>query len=342
MTTNRMGTLALATLLLSGPVFGQDVPNVKGHVISPAGIPLPGVEVRVEGVGTLVRTDDGGAFVLVNAPKGYQMLQFRRIGYLPATIPLKVPETTDTLKVMMVPIPPTLDTVQVTAHLNVLAGIVLDPKNRPIAGADVDIIGSKAGETTTDEGGWFTFTSVKSGVVVVRARKPGYLMGMYSLRLEDWRGVVLRMDTLETKLRSAAKADQSGIGNSVEFAWTETKQRIAMRGSRAVIVTREELAPFADMSLGEAVRRTESGSMLASDLQAAGSNFCVLQDGKQLVGSTTLDMYRADDVDFVELYPPGTEVSGSVAHYVRGGGCRPVRSVGMRGRGVFYAVVWMR
>jgi hypothetical protein len=53
-------------------------------------------------------------------------------------------------------------------------------------------------------------------------------------------------------------------------------------------------------------------------------------------------MYRADDVDFVELYPPGTESSGSVARYVRGGGCRPVRTPGLRSRGVFYAVVWMR
>ena len=332
----------IAAFTLAVSAFAQDVPNVRGHVISPAGIPIPGVEVRLEGTGTLVRTDDDGTFILVNAPKGYQMLQFRRIGYLPATIPIKVPETSDTLKVMMVPVPPTLDTVQVVAHLNVLAGIVLDPKNRPIASANVDIIGSKSGETITDEGGRFTFTSVRSGVVVVRARKPGYLMGMYSLRLEDWRGVVLRMDTLETKLRSAARADMSGIGNAVEFAWTETRQRIGMRGSRATIVTREDLGPFADMSLGEAVRHTESGSMLTVDLQNAGTNVCVIQDGKQMVGSTTLDMWRADDVDFVELYPPGTEMSGSVARYTRGAGCRAVRTPGQRTRGVFYAVVWMR
>jgi hypothetical protein len=332
----------IAAFALAVSAFAQDAPNVRGHVVSPAGIPIPGVEVRLEGVGTLTRTDEGGAFSLVKAPKGYQMLQFRRIGYLPATIPVKVPETSDSLKVMMVPMPPTLDTVQVVAHLNVLAGIVLDPKNRPIAGATVDMIGSKTGEATTDEGGWFTFTSVKSGLVVVRARKPGYEMAMYSLRLEDWRGLVLRMDTLATKMRSATRADVSGIGNAVEFAWTETRQRIAMRGSRATIVTREELAPFSDMSLGEAVRHTESGSMLTVDLQNAGTNVCVVQDGKQLVGSTTLDMWRADDVDFVELYPPGTETSGSVARYTRGGGCRPVRTPGQRSRGVFYAVVWMR
>jgi hypothetical protein len=150
------------------------------------------------------------------------------------------------------------------------------------------------------------------------------------------------MDTLETKLRSAARADMSGIGNAVEFAWTETRQRIAQRGSRAVIVTREDLAPFADMSLGEAVRHTESGSIVTADLENAGINVCVVQDGKQLVGATTLDMYRADDVDFVELYPPGTETTGSVARYARGGGCRPVRTPGLRARGAFYAVVWMR
>lgn len=342
MTTTRACGVALATILLTAAAAAQDVPNLRGRVITPAGAALPDVEVGIEGAKATARTDMKGAFVFVNVKKGFQNLQFRRIGYLPATISVKVPEMSDTLSVMLVPIPPTLDTVQVKAKLNVVAGIVLDAQNRPVVGAMVDMIGAKSDHMLSDEGGWFTFTSVRSGVVVVRARKEGYEMATHSMPLEDWRGIVLHLDTIDAKPHSAKRADLSGIGNAVEFAWKETQQRLTMRGPRAIIVTREDLAPFADMNLGEAVRHTEPGASLSQDLGYAATNVCVIEDGKKLIGSTSLDMYNADDVDWVEIYPPGEEPSGSLARYARGGGCRAVRSASGRGRGVLYAVVWLR
>ncbi|HEY4657884.1 MAG TPA: carboxypeptidase-like regulatory domain-containing protein, partial [Gemmatimonadaceae bacterium] len=239
---------------------------------------------------------------------------------------------------------PVLDTVRVVAQLHVLAGVVLDDKYRPIAGAIVDLIGSTHAETATDSGGSFVFTSVKGGKVVVRARKPEYEMGMHSVNLEDWRGLVLLLEPLERNLRPSKRAEYSGFGNAVEFTWKETQQRLAVtHGARAVIVTREELAPLGAMTLGQALRYTRSGALLAADLQYAGANFCVIEDGRVFVGPTTLDLYRAGDVAFVELYPPGTESSGSLVHYTRGGGCRVLRLPGRtRTSGVFYAVIWMR
>jgi hypothetical protein len=66
----------------------------------------------------------------------------------------------------------------------------------------------------------------------------------------------------------------------------------------------------------------------------------VLENGYLWVGYTTLDAFEADVVDFVELYPPGTESSGSVQSYLRNAGCRP--SGTRPGRGTFYAVIWLR
>ncbi|MFI5310049.1 MAG: collagen binding domain-containing protein [Gemmatimonadales bacterium] len=341
MQRNRMFAAAVAAVVAATPAVAQERPNVRGVVTAPSGAPIAGVEVRLE-ERAVTRTDEHGDFYFVNAPKGIQTLTFRRIGYLPAALAVKVPESSDTLTVVMVATPPTLDTVQVVAKLNVLAGIVIDAKNQPVPGAMVDVLGTKTAATTTDENGWFTFTSVKSGTVVVRARKPGYAMSTHSMMLEDWRGLVLHMDTLETKLGSAKRADISGIGNTVEFAWKETQQRIAMRGSRATIITREELAPYFDQPLGEAVRLSRAGTTLASDLHDYMNSMCVLQDGRTIIGSTTLDMFEARDVDFVELYPPGSEPSGTIARYMRGGGCRALRTPGQRSRGPFYAVVWIR
>jgi hypothetical protein len=332
MKTPRSCALALATILLTSAAIGQDPPNVIGHVVSPAGVPLADVEVRVEGGTLAARTDGTGAFALVNAPTGYQNLGFRRIGYLPATISLKVPDISGTVKVMMVPIPPTLDPVQVTARMNVIAGIVLDPHNRPVPGALVDIIGVKNAQAISDEGGGFTFASVQSGVVVVRARKEGYAMATYSLPLEDWRGLVLHLDSIDAKPHSGRRAELSGIGNAVEATWTQTRLRLSRRAVNSVVVTREDLAPLADMHLGEAIRHAGAAASLAVDLRPGARNICVIEDGRRVIGLTSLDTYNTDDVDWVELYPPGTE--GSLGRLGQGGGCNRLSS--------FFAVVWFR
>jgi len=329
MTTTRACAVALVALLLAAPLSAQEEPNVRGQVTTPAGAPLADVEVRLEGSRAAVRTDLAGTFDLIRAPAGYQNLEFRRIGYLPTTISVKVPEVSGAVRVMMVPLPPALDTVRVTARMNVIAGIVLDPHNRPVQGAMVDMIGVKTGGTTSDEGGWFSFASVRSGVVVVRARKEGYAMATYSLPLEDWRGLVLHLDSIDAKPHSARRADLSGIGNSVEMAWTQAQQRLLRKGPLDVVVTREDLAPLADLNLGEAIRHTRAAAPLAMDARA---RVCIIEDGWQLIGMASLDMYNADDVDWVEFYPNG--VSGTLARIGEGGGCDRTRST--------FAVVWLR
>ena len=77
-------------------------------------------------------------------------------------------------------------------------------------------------------------------------------------------------------------------------------------------------------------------------LDLSSNRACVLEDGRRSVGFATLDLYRADDVEFVELYPPGTEPSGTVARYLRGAGCPSSSTVGGRSAPPFYAVIWMR
>jgi len=242
----------------------------------------------------------------------------------------------------MLPTPRNLDTVRVTASLNVLAGVVVDDKNRPIPGASVEMVSGTNLSATTDSSGWFTFTSVRSGTVLVRARKLGFTPLTTSLRLEDWRGVVIHLEPIDDKLSGSKLEDASGFGNTSTFAWRETQQRLAMKGSRAIVIPREELEPFDDYPLGQAIQRTPTGSTETSDLNAASTNICVLINGKNTVGPSSLGNFRTEDVEFVELYPPGTEMSGSVVRYLRNAGCRRVSVPGSFVVGVFYAVVWLR
>jgi hypothetical protein len=326
-----VGTTALA-----------QAPNITGKVVTPVGVPIAGAEVKVGGTNASTRTDERGTFSFVNAPKGVQALLVRRIGYLPTSLSVRVPEASDTVTVQMVPAGAGLDTVQVVASLNVLAGVVIDSANRVVPDANVEIIGTRSASASTDANGAFAFTSVRSGAVVLRVRKLGYEPTMFSVQLDDWRGVVLRLSRLDATLSASKRQDKSGFGARAEWVWNETHDRLVRRGVLATVVSREELAPFGNLSLGQAIRLTKGGGLASTELQPTGNDVCVLIDGSRIVGSTNLDSFRADEVSFVELYPPGSETSGTVARYLRGAGCRGLRLSASRARGPYYAVVWLR
>ena len=333
--------LACASVVALAAAGAQDAPNLRGTVKSVSGNPIEGVEVRIEGSSFVTRSGRDGTFAFVNAPKGPQLLLFRLLGYLPATSEVRVP-TVDPVEVSMLPTPRNIDTVRVVASMNILAGVVVDHKDKPIPGATVEILAGPLTTVTTDSSGWFTFTSVRDGSVLVRARKLGFSPLTTSIRLEDWRGLVIHLEPIDDKLTGSRLDDASGFGNTSTFVWRETQQRLAMKGVRAVVIPREELAPYDEYPLDQAIVRTQSGAIETSDLSAARENICVLLNGKNTVGPSTLGIFRTEEVEFVELYPPGTEVSGSVPRYLRSAGCRRVQTPGSLTSGVFYAVVWLR
>jgi hypothetical protein len=283
MTLTRTLAATIASMLAIAAVGAQDAPNLVGKVHSVAGTPIEGVEVRIEGSKLVTRSDRAGNFAFVKAPKGPQVLLLRLLGYLPAKTETRVP-TADPVEVSMLPLPRNLDTVRVVASLNILAGIVVDAKDKPVPGATVEMLSGPNTTVTTDSSGWFTFTAVKDGSVLVRARKIGFAPLTTSIYLEDWRGLVIHLEPLDYNLTGSRLEDASGFGNTSAFVWTETQQRISMRGAHSIIVPREELAPFDDYPLGQAIKRTRTGSTEAADLNAAGGNICVLLNGKNTVG----------------------------------------------------------
>ena len=108
------------------------------------------------------------------------------------------------------------------------------------------------------------------------------------------------------------------------------------------MVSREELAAYGGSSLETALMRAPSAAFVANDLQYAGLRTCVLLDGYRAVGPASLAGFRADDAEFVEIYPPGTELTSSVARNMTTVRCPAVRWPGSSRRGPLYVVVWSR
>lgn len=317
-------------------------PNVSGRVLSSAGIPVAGIEVQIDGTPLSTRTDTRGRFAFTGAPGGPQDVIARGIGYLPARAAVRVPERSLDVTITILAQPTTLDTVTVREKVTVLSGIVVDERDQPVAGATVQIASTDRRTVTTGEDGWFTITGLREGTVVFRTTKEGYFMANNAVRLTEWRGVVVRLETLPDRMGATARGDRSGTSNNAIIAWRDAALRMSMRSGRAVVISSDDLAPFANMALGEALMLSKTAMHLATDLTRARMAICVVQDGRRAIGSTTLDTWRADEVEMVELYPPGTDASGTVARYLRGAGCRAEFTAQGRTRGAFYAVLWMK
>lgn len=319
-------------------------PPLRGHVRSSDGQPLAGAEVNVDEARSSIRTDAKGDFLIANLPKGIHSINVRLIGYLPAAVEIVTKQVNDSVTLTLVKSRQELDTVKVRARINVLAGIVVDGLDRPIPGAQVDILGDKLrGSTdTTGSDGWFRFNAVKSGPIIVRVVKDGYMGATASIDLSDWRGIVIHMDQIDSTLSSWRQKLLSGFANTERHVWLETQQRLAQRNVQSIIVTREELAPLSDLPLGEAITHARSAINLLRDMQVSQNVACVLLNGRQLVGQVSLDSYDTEDVEFVELYPPYMPVPASVRAYLTQSGCRSAGSALRDSRGILYAVVWLR
>ena len=334
-------TIGLLFALTSAAAHAQGAnpPGVSGRVTTVDGSPLAGVDVRFDDANAATRTDAAGKYRLSTAPRGVHVLRFRRIGYLPGALTVSIPLGADSADVVMIASRSVLDTVKIRARIYDVGGIVVDEKNHPIPGAAIDVIGGVSiGSIASDAGGWFDFPSVKTGPLILKARKAGFAEATYSLDLEDSRGIVLHMESLPADISRSKAISLSGFGTTDEYVWTETRNRIARRDALSRIVSRDQLAAFHGVSLGEAIRMLDVGNAIRVALVTGNDQVCVLEDGYLRVGLTTLDAFQVDMVDFVELYPPGSESSGSVRRYLENAGCRSRRSRA----DPFYAVIWLR
>lgn len=340
-----VGALCVMCSFRAGAQLPAVTPQpLVGHVRSTDGQPLAGAEVNVDDARTSIRTDARGVFTVENLPKGIHSLRVRLIGYLPAALEFVTRQLNDTLSLTLVKSRQELDTVKVRARINVLAGIVVDGLNRPIPGAQVDIIGDKirGSSDTTGSDGWFRFNAVRTGPIIVRVIKDGYAGATASIDLSDWRGIVIRMDQIDSSLSNWRRKLLSGFANTERHVWLETQQRLAERNVQSIIVTREELAPLDSLPLGDAITHSRSAINLLRDMQVSHNVACVLLNGRQLVGQVSLDTYDTEDIEFVELYPPYMQPPASVQAYLTIAGCRSAGSALSDSRGILYAVVWLR
>ena len=350
-----MGALLGTTITLAAASLGaQDTVgrmvstgSLTGTVADTGGRPLSAVDVVVVGTALRTRSRADGRFLLGGIPVGAYQVIFRRLAYEPASFTLDaVPGAQHSVAVTLGPLSQRLDTVTVTAQVfNELGGVVTDSLDRPLEDAEILVVGSGLRMRTRADGR-FLFLDVAPGKYLLRVRKLGYRPHQRSLemlrRLE--RNITAKLSPLARELTPVVIRAQSGFDPRAEVIQRDFETRRKMAGSHADFLTQEELARLGRTRLDFAIRETAAGI----NAKMMGRTACVLEDGfkpasgsydnRGMNESSAIASYFADQVDAVEIYPAGTELSMTAC--ARFGAIRGCNCDGFRTPPVI--VVWLK
>lgn len=105
---------------------------------------------------------------------------------------------------------------------------------------------------------------------------------------------------------------RSGFGRDT-FAFLDLHRRLAWKATNAAVVSREELDRFGSTNLCDALALTASGMKAGRRaVDCRSQPQCLLINGERPF-IRPLEMFNADDVEAVEIFPMGSDWSGTIA-----------------------------
>lgn len=256
---------------------------VAGTVRDPQGDALEGALIEILGSGRSTRSVTDGRFVIDYVPAGPSTLRFSLQGYLPAQADIRVADdSATTLEVVLVPDGQPLAPVRVIGKSRGrIFGSVVDSLGRPLPGVSVGLVGTR-GTTMTDSAGSFRFLDLAPGQYLVEARRVGFELSRYPVRMTDNLERIVTM-----RLRAGPMALSRVELHNTEVAAQEAQSRLAMRSmTKSFIMSREDLREFGRAPLDVVLARSAFRDYLRGTKWDAGAldTMCVLVDGWRALG----------------------------------------------------------
>ena len=325
----KLSCAALALFIAASTAHAQ-TGDIRGRVTDSTGTPVVDAQLFLSPGDRRTLSDDDGSFGFLQLKAGAYTLQVRRIGYQPQTVSITVgARGVAPAPIKLVPIPRVLDSIRVFEQANGLryTGVVLDERSAPMEGAIVMVPG-KIREIRTDASGRFSVEGFRVGTVIARIRKIGYVPQMHSLDLDRSLVDSIRMKRLGQNLTPVQVTVQSGFGKDT-FAYRDLDERMRWKSEQSYVVSREEFAEQGTTDLTNAIRYSRTGGRYGGTLSHPMPDGCIIINGERALTDWPLTAFHADEVETVEVYPPKSDVSGSLENR----GCDPKKQV---------YVIWMR
>jgi hypothetical protein len=255
--------------------------------------------------------------------------------------------------------PQPLPRVTIEAEIkNQVGGVVFDRKDAPVPGVRVEFIGLDK-RLMTDSAGRFNLTDLKPGLYLMQFSKSGYRVAQRSVRVTEKleREVAVRLEPIG---RSRYTAEVAAV------VAKEADSRLGLRTFDGAVIGRDELEKFKKGRLidvlpwtsgREAVKRTSMECVLVDGHEPAmNGGPAMARDTRGPRGQRVnmgagrsgpppppperkvswLSHFRADEVEFVEIYPQDSDGSRTLCQrFTTSSGCScPPEASGV--------VIWLR
>ena len=338
--------------------------TIAGVVRDSTGAPIADAEVVVRELTQGTRTNARGEFTLRDIPPGAYQVWFRRLGYRSVDYNWEArPGERTEVTVVLHSVPRTLDPVVVRAEedrrikgTSSILGLVVDSSGTPVDEAEVQLVGANRIGVTRTNGG-FLFRPLPVGQYLIRVRKLGYAPTNMTLNLVDHddREVIIKMRALPVTLDAMTIAARSGYAPD-DHALEDLDKRLRWQSFKTIVAGRDRLETFGTMGLDQAMAglggagAIQVAARMAQAKQVprlfgpgepapktAFGDDCILLDGKTQLHQP-LRSFSAAQVEMLEVYPAGTEVTGTVAEKMRSPECRAQSLL----EHPAYYVIWLR
>ena len=317
MTLSKSQSRAILCLLVSlalgqaSPVAAQSLrPGlIVGRIVGTDGASVSNAVVRAtQGSRTILAyAEDDGDYRISGLGNGRWTIAIRRLGFRAVAVEVELPAEGLRRNFTLEATSAALDPDLVAANWSGVRGVVGDARSlSPLAGASIQLLGSDAAGRS-DSLGNFALPLPSGREVLLRVERVGFATRLVSATLpaQGYLVVDVALDTAPTAPRDY-------------WVWRDLDQRLKFATPRAVQVSRDELAATDVVSLGTALGFAPSVSRRGVVISRRA---CLFVNGVARPGFP-VDAIDADDVEFVEAYPPGADLTRTLAaRWPPGGEC---------------------
>ena len=289
--------LTITVLALPIAAEGQEtMSSLQGVVRNESGHPIEQAQVLLYAGPTPreLRTDRDGSFRFIGVSTGSTRVRVLRIGFQPHDTTVTVTGASTVVEIQLRRVT-TLREIEVVGQRNGVYGTVMGRDSfQPLEGARVELLGARARDTT-DASGAFAMNTEHVGTFMLRVTRDGYDTRLLSVRVPKDTGV-----GIDIVLRPGTPL----LDAHMEMLWADMAQRINWKGVEAAVVGREELVRHGrDLQMAIKFAPSYAKKGIFIDDRA-----CLYVDGVARPYATIRD-FSVDDVESVEVYPKGSELS---------------------------------
>lgn len=298
----RLLAAALVAALIATTAHAQQLrPGLLlGRVLDASGASVGNPILRAtQGARTIiVEADAEGDYRIAGLGPGIWTIAIRRLGFRPIAVDVEMPPEGLRRDFHLERAVAALDPQLIAAKWTGIRGVVGDARRvTPLAGAQVRLLGSDA-TAGTDSLGNFALPLPGGREIVLRVERAGFAARIVSVTVPPDSYVDLEV-ALDTTLATPKDL----------WIWRDLDQRLKFATPRSVQVSRDEIVETDAISLGTALTNSRS---VARRGVVINRRACVFVNGVPKPGYP-IDAILANDVEFVEAYPPGTDLTRTLA-----------------------------